>query len=107
MDVHTDTTDANFEKDIEVKDKLVLVDLWADWCGPCKMMEPILTEVAEELSNSVKLVKLNIDENQQIPTKYNVMNIPTLLLFRDGKEIDRIIGAMPKNQLMKKIKKHM
>ena len=107
MAAHTDTSDANFDKDIIDADKLVVVDLWAEWCGPCKLMEPVLKEFAEEYFERVKLVKLNIDQNQQTPSKYNVMNIPTLLLFKDGKEIDRIIGAMPKNQLIKQIKKHL
>jgi thioredoxin 1 len=107
MAAHIDTTDADFEKDTKEKDKLVIVDLWAEWCGPCKLIDPILMEIAEEFSESIKLVRLNIDTNQQTPTKYSVMNIPTLLLFKEGKEIDRLIGAMPKNQLIKRIKKHM
>ena len=107
MAAHIDTSDANFDKDIIEKDKLVIVDLWAEWCGPCKLMEPVLKEFAEEFSEHVKLVKLNIDQNQETPSKYNVMNIPTLLLFKDSKEVDRIIGAMPKNQLIKEIKKYL
>ena len=107
MAAHIDTSDANFDKDIIEKDKLVIVDLWAEWCGPCKLMEPILKKFAEEFSEHVKLVKLNIDQNQETPSKYNVMNIPTLLLFKDSKEVDRIIGAMPKNQLIKQINKHL
>ncbi|HUT66326.1 MAG TPA: thioredoxin [Spirochaetota bacterium] len=103
MAVHIDTTDADFEKDIDEKDKLVIVDLWAEWCGPCKMMEPLLTEVAEEFKENVKLVKLNIDENQKTAADYNVMNIPTLILFKEGKEVDRLIGALPKNQLAQRI----
>jgi thioredoxin 1 len=103
MAAHIDTTDADFEKDIDEKDKLVIVDLWAEWCGPCKMMEPILIEIAEKFKENVKLVKLNIDENQKTAADYNVMNIPTLILFKDGKEVDRLIGALPKNQLAKRI----
>ena len=79
MAAHIDTTDANFEKDINDKDRLVIVDMWAEWCGPCKMMEPLLNEIAEELKESVKLVKLNIDKNQKTAATYSVMNIPTLL----------------------------
>ena len=107
MAAHIDTTDANFENDIIEKDKIVLVDLWAEWCGPCKMMEPVLVEIAEEYSDSIKVVKLNIDTNQKTPTKFNVMNIPTLLIFKEGKEVDRLIGALPKNQLLKKLQKHI
>ena len=107
MAAHIDTTDANFEKDINDKDRLVIVDMWAEWCGPCKMMEPLLNEIAEELKESVKLVKLNIDKNQKTAATYSVMNIPTLLLFKNGKEVDRLIGALPKNQLTKKIKQYI
>ena len=107
MAAHVDTTDANFENDINEKDKIVLADLWAEWCGPCKMMEPVLAEIAEAYSDTIKVVKLNIDENQKTPTKFSVMNIPTLLIFKEGKEVDRLIGALPKNQLLKKLEKHM
>lgn len=98
------TTDSNFEKDINDTKKLVIVDLWAEWCGPCRIMEPILEEIARDFREDVKVVKLNIDLNQETPVKFNIMNIPTLMLFKNGKEIDRIIGAYPKNQLVTKIK---
>ena len=101
------TSDANFQTDISEDNKLVIVDMWAEWCGPCKMSEPILEEVANEYSDKVKLVKLNIDHNQETPVKYGVMNIPTLLFFKNGKEVDRVIGAIPKRQLVKKIEEHL
>ncbi|RKX97295.1 MAG: thioredoxin [Spirochaetes bacterium] len=101
------TSDANFQTDISEDNKLVIVDMWAEWCGPCKMIEPILEEVANEYSDKVKLVKLNIDHNQETPVKYGVMNIPTLLFFKNGKEVDRVIGAIPKRQLVKKIEEHL
>ena len=101
------TTDSNFEADVYDADKLVIVDMWAEWCGPCKMMEPILEEIAEEHIDKLKIVKINIDQNQDTPIKFSVMNIPTLLLFKEGKEVDRIIGAVPKKQLSKKIENHM
>ena len=101
------TTDADFAEMVSESDKLVLVDLWADWCGPCKMMEPVLEEIAETHSDKLKVVKLNIDQNQDTPLKYHVMNIPTLILFRDGKEIDRVVGAFPKKQLLNKIEPHL
>jgi thioredoxin 1 len=107
MAAHINTTDENFDNDINEKDRIVLVDLWAEWCGPCKMMEPVVAEIAEEFSDTIKVVKLNIDENQKTPTKFSVMNIPTLLIFKEGKEVDRLIGALPKNQLLKKLEKHM
>jgi thioredoxin 1 len=70
-------------------------------------MEPVVAEIAEEFSDTIKVVKLNIDENQKTPTKFSVMNIPTLLIFKEGKEVDRLIGALPKNQLLKKLEKYM
>lgn len=97
------TTDADFEKDIKDPHKLVIVDMWAEWCGPCKMMEPVLKEIAEEHQDNVKIVKLNIDQNQNTPLRLNVMNIPTFIFFKDGKEVERIVGAFPKKQFMKKI----
>ena len=102
-----DTTDANFSNMVSNPDKIVLVDMWAEWCGPCKMMEPVLEEIAEAYKDKLKVVKLNIDQNQDTPLKFGVMNIPTLILFRDGKEIDRVIGAFPKKQLLNKIEPHL
>lgn len=101
------TTDTDFENDINVTGKLVLVDLWAEWCGPCKMMEPVLEEIAGEMEESLQVVKIDIDQNQETPMKFNVMNIPTLLFFKDGKEVDRVIGAVPKKQLVKKIENYL
>lgn len=101
------TSDSNFQTDIFEDNKLVIVDMWAEWCGPCKMIEPILEEVAKEYSDKIKIVKLNIDHNQETPVKYGVMNIPTLLFFKNGQEIDRIIGAVPKRQLIKKIEENL
>jgi len=97
------TTDANFENDIKDPKKLVIVDMWAEWCGPCKMMEPILKEISEEHQDTVKIVKLNIDQNQQTPLKLKVMNIPTFIFYKNGKEVERIVGAFPKKHFVKKI----
>ncbi len=101
------TTDTDFDNDINVAGKLVLVDLWAEWCGPCKMMEPVLEEIAGEMEESLQVVKINIDQNQETPMKFNVMNIPTLLFLKDGKEVDRVIGVVPKKQLVKKIENYL
>lgn len=101
------TTDTDFENDINMTGKLVLVDLWAEWCGPCKMMEPVLEEIAGEMEESLQVVKINIDQNQETPMKFNVMNIPTLLFLKDGKEVDRVIGVVPKKQLVKKIENYL
>jgi thioredoxin 1 len=103
----SNTTDAEFSNTVSESDKLVIVDMWAEWCGPCKMMEPVLEEIAEEFSDKLKVVKLNIDQNQDTPLKFSVMNIPTLIFFRDGKEVDRVIGAFPKKQLLNKIEPHL
>ena len=103
----THTTDESFKQDIDAGGKLVIVDMWAEWCGPCKMMEPVLEEIAREHEDQVTVLKLNIDQNQDTPLKFNVMNIPTLIFFKKGEEIDRIIGAFPKKQLAKKIESHL
>jgi thioredoxin 1 len=101
------TTDANFDADVNEVDKLVIVDMWAEWCGPCKMMEPILEEIADEHKDKVKIVKMNIDQNQDTPMKFGVTSIPTLFLFKEGKVVDSIIGAVPKKQLSKRIENQM
>lgn len=85
------------------RDKPVLVDFFADWCGPCKMMAPVVEQLAEELEGKAKVGKLNIDENMDIAEKYRVMNIPTFLIFKDGQEKERIVGAVSKNELKNKL----
>lgn len=92
-------TDASFADDVLNSDVPVLVDLWAPWCGPCKMIAPILDELAEELDGKVKIVKVNIDENQQTPAQLGVRSIPTLIVFKDGKPVATQVGALPKAQL--------
>ena len=97
-------TDQNFTD--ETNDGLVLADFWAPWCGPCKMIAPVLEELNEEMSDQVKIVKLDVDENQETAGKFGVMSIPTLLLFKDGKVVDQVIGFQPKEQLAELITKH-
>ena len=98
--MHTHTTkDNNFENDVLNSSKLTLVDFWAEWCGPCKQIGPILEEIAEEKIDRLKVVKLNIDESPHTPQKYGVRGIPTLILFKDGKLIDTKVGSMPKSSL--------
>ena len=91
-------TDANFEEIIN-SDKPVLVDFWAEWCGPCKMIAPILDEVSKEYAGRLKVAKLNIDENQQTPPKYGIRGIPTLMLFKNGNVEATKVGALSKSQL--------
>ncbi len=96
-------TSADFEKEVLQSDKPVLVDFFADWCGPCKMMAPVVEQLAKELEGKAKVGKLNIDENMDIAEKYRVMNIPTFLIFKDGQEKERIVGAVSKNELKNKL----
>ncbi|MCW9699556.1 MULTISPECIES: thioredoxin [unclassified Avibacterium] len=93
------TTDATFEADVLRSDVPVLLDFWAPWCGPCRMVGPILDELAAELGDKVKIVKINIDENQATPSQFGVRSIPTLLMFKEGKAVATQVGALPKNQL--------
>lgn len=93
-------TDASFEADVIGSSKPVVVDFWAEWCGPCKQISPALEEIAAEMSEQVQIAKINIDENPGVPGKYGVRGIPTLLLFQDGQVIAQKVGAMPKSQIV-------
>ena len=93
-------TDESFEQDVLKADKPVLVDFWAEWCGPCKMIAPFLEDVAKDLAGKVTVAKVNIDENPETPMKYGVRGIPTLILFKGGQVAATKIGAMPKSKLV-------
>ncbi|WP_077308171.1 thioredoxin [Terribacillus halophilus] len=97
-------TDSNFST--ETGEGLVLADFWATWCGPCKMIAPVLEEIDGEMSDKVKIVKLDVDENQATAGKFGVMSIPTLLLFKDGEVVDQVIGYQPKEALVELVNKH-
>jgi thioredoxin 1 len=93
-----DVTDANFQADVLDSETPTLVDFWAPWCGPCRVVHPILEEIAAERED-LRIVSLNVDDNQQTAGKYEVLSIPTLILFKDGAEAKRVVGAMPKRRL--------
>jgi len=93
-------TDQTFEQEVLKSETPVLVDFWATWCGPCKMIAPVLEEVAKEKDGALKIAKLDVDENPETAQKFGVMSIPTMLIFKNGQEVNRLVGYMPKPQLL-------
>jgi thioredoxin 1 len=100
-------TDATFADEVLKSDIPVLVDFWADWCGPCRMIAPILEQIAEEQDGKLKIAKMDYDANPQTPNQYGVMGLPTLLLVKDGQPVQQIVGAKPKRALLKEIEPHL
>ena len=99
-------TDAAFKTEIQ-GDTPVLVDFWAEWCGPCRMVAPVLEQIAVEQTGKLKIVKLNVDENQDTPMQFGVTGIPTMILFKGGEAVERIVGFMPKPQLLGRLRPHL
>ena len=100
-------TDAEFENQVIKSEKPILVDYWAEWCGPCKMIAPVLEEIAQELSDKVLIGKLNVDENSQTPPKYGIRGIPTLMLFKNGEVVGTQVGAISKSDLVSFIEENI
>lgn len=94
-------TDATFASEVERSPLPVLLDLWAPWCGPCRMLTPIMEQLAAELAGRIRIAKLNVDENPQTSARFGVQSIPTMLIFKDGQMIERLVGALPKSEIMR------
>ena len=107
MSKEIELKEENFEAEVLKSDIPVLVDFWATWCGPCKMIAPVIAEIAEELSGKIKVGKVNVDENQSLAANYGIRSIPTLILFKNGETVEQIIGAQPKNTILELINKHL
>ncbi len=100
-------TDANFEQEVLKSDSPVLIDFWAVWCGPCKMIGPVVEEIANEYEGKLKVGKLDVDKNPEVSMKFGIRSIPTLMVFKGGKVVEQIIGAVPKKNLVDKVLPHI
>jgi thioredoxin 1 len=100
-------TDANFQQEVLNSDKPVLIDFWAVWCGPCKMIAPVVEEIAKEYDGKLKVGKMDVDANMDTPMKFGIRSIPTLMVFKGGKVVEQIIGALPKRAVLDKITPHV
>lgn len=100
-------TDANFQQEVMNSDKPVLIDFWAAWCGPCKMIGPVVEEIAKEYDGKLKVGKVDVDNNPEVSMQFGIRSIPTLMVFKGGKVVEQIIGAVPKRNLMEKVLPHV
>lgn len=107
MSDHVDVTDDTFQAEVLESSVLTITDLWAEWCGPCKRLAPILDEIATEYAGQIRVVKLDVDSNPNVPSQFGVMGIPTLLVHKDGQLLETIVGFQPKERLLPKLLKHL
>jgi thioredoxin 1 len=102
-----EVTDSNFANVIEAGTGLAIIDFWAAWCGPCRMVAPIVEQLANEYAGKLQVGKLDVDANQQVATRFNIRSIPSILFFKDGKHVDTVVGAVPRAMLERKIREHL
>ncbi|MFN6218900.1 MAG: thioredoxin [Aphanizomenon sp.] len=107
MSAAAPVTDSTFKAEVLDSDVPVLVDFWAPWCGPCRMVGPVVDEIADQYGEKLKVVKVNTDENPQIASQYGIRSIPTLMIFKDGQKVDMVVGAVPKTTLSTTVEKHL
>ena len=102
-----EATDGNFDSDVLKSQELAIVDFWAEWCGPCRMLGPTIEAIADEYKGKVKVYKMNVDNNPSTPTRFHIKGIPTVIMFRGGQVVDQLVGNQPKDVIVQAIQKHM
>ncbi|MFP4132894.1 MAG: thioredoxin [Halothece sp.] len=102
-----EVTDSSFQQEVLESDQTVLVDFWAPWCGPCRMVAPVVEEISEQYAGQVKVVKVNTDENPNVASQYGIRSIPTLMIFKEGQRVDMVVGAVPKTTLANTLEKYL